>query len=319
MVAAMLHVRCGDDILGKLEAAGLPGERLSWVDPVCEGPLPAGVEGAAWYAMRAAWLARRHRLEETEVAADLRAQDRALARAGEHEEVVLWFEHDLFDQSILVRLLAWWAAARPDAQLTLVDVEPLLADGSFIGLGQLEAEQLAPLFPGRREVTEAQLELATRAWGALRAPDPRAVEELARERAVALPHLAAALRRHLEELPWTGDGLSLLERRALEAVRDGARTPMEAFLAVQQREAAPWMGDTVVFAVLDDLARGPVALLRAGEDGSVGLLPAGARVLEGEDAALLRGGLDRWVGGVHLEGLEPAWRWDGERGGVVAP
>src|SRR4051794_14152951 len=84
MVGDMLHVRCGDDILPALAEAGLPGERLAWVDPVSEGPLTEGVEGAAWYAMRAAWLAGRHHRDETEVLADLRAQDDALARAGEH-------------------------------------------------------------------------------------------------------------------------------------------------------------------------------------------------------------------------------------------
>src|SRR5207249_9122995 len=34
-----LHIRCGDDILGKLQAAGLEGDRTRWSDPVCEGPL----------------------------------------------------------------------------------------------------------------------------------------------------------------------------------------------------------------------------------------------------------------------------------------
>ena len=56
-----------------LARAGVPGERLVWVDPVCEGPLSEGVEGGPWYAMRAAWLARRHGRVETEVLADLRA------------------------------------------------------------------------------------------------------------------------------------------------------------------------------------------------------------------------------------------------------
>jgi hypothetical protein len=315
MVGGMLHVRCGDDILPALAEAGLPGERLAWVDPVSEGPLSEGVEGAAWYAMRAAWLAGRHHRDETEVLADLRVQDDALARAGEHDEVVLWFEHDLFDQAILSRLLAWWAGERPPARLTMVDVAPLVAAGGFIGLGALDAPALASLYPERREVTEEQIEDGASAWAALRSPDPRTVEGVAGD---SLPWLCAALRRHLEELPWTGDGLSLTERTALEAVRDGAADRMAAFLAVQEREPAPWMADSSLFAILDDLARGPVALLRVGDDGSLGVLPAGARVLAGEDAAQVRSGLDRWVGGVRIEAQAPAWRWDGERERVVA-
>ena len=37
----------------------------------------------------------------------------------------------------------------------------------------------------------------------------------------ALPFLAAALRRHLEEFPWTTDGLSRTERRILQALERG--------------------------------------------------------------------------------------------------
>jgi len=39
----------------------------------------------------------------------LRAQEEALSRFSDHEEVVLWFEHDLFCQVQLIFLLNWLA------------------------------------------------------------------------------------------------------------------------------------------------------------------------------------------------------------------
>jgi hypothetical protein len=39
-------------------------------------------------------------------------------------------------------------------------------------------------------------------------------------------------------------------------------------------------------------------------------MDAGARVLRGEADFAALNGLDRWVGGVHLVGREPAWRFD---------
>ena len=71
----------------------------------------------------------------------------------------------------------------------------------------------------RAPVTDAQLALATRAWSAFRAPDPREIERLLETDTTPLPFLAPALRRHLEELPWTADGLSRTERRILELAR----------------------------------------------------------------------------------------------------
>jgi hypothetical protein len=30
-------------------------------------------------------------------------------------------------------------------------------------------------------------------------------------------------------------------------------------------------------------------------------------------------GVDRWLGGLHVGGGDPVWRWDAERGGIIAP
>ncbi|MGI8595408.1 MAG: hypothetical protein ACR2ML_13790 [Solirubrobacteraceae bacterium] len=251
----MLHVRCGHDILGALEEAGIAGERLAWVDPVCQGPLDGAPGGAAWYAMRAAWIAARYGREETEVLADLRAQDDGLSGAGEHDEVVLWFEHDLFDQAILVRLLAWFDEHRTGgARLSLIDVEPLLEAGWFTGLGALGPAELAALFPGRRGVSEAQLGLGARTWAAMREPDPDAIEEVLADDTEALPHLRSTLIRLALERRPASDGLVCSERLALRAVAAGATSPDDAFMAVQDREEAPWMGDEMLWPVLADLA-----------------------------------------------------------------
>jgi hypothetical protein len=58
---------------------------------------------------------------------------------------------------------------------------------------------------------------ARAAWTAFRSPDPRNLETV---KIAALPFLAAALRRHLEEFPWTTDGLSRTERQILQGNTD---------------------------------------------------------------------------------------------------
>lgn len=283
----MLHVRCGDDILDSLRRAGLPGERLSWADPLAEGPVDAGVEGDAWYERRAEWLSRRHGVPRDQALARLRAQDEVLARARDEDEVVLWFEHDLFDQVILARLLAWFDQYGGTARLSMVDVEPCLRDiEGFRGLGQLGPDPLARLFDARRRVTAEQLALGSRAWAAMRDPHPGGLEEILAADTEALPYLRdAVVRLCLERRPG-GDGLVLSERLALEVVRDGARTAAEAFNAVQDREAAPWMGDTSFWAVLGDLAAHDPPLLETG----TGPWPRRPLTLTGAGEQTLAGG-----------------------------
>jgi hypothetical protein len=43
---------------------------------------------------------------------------------------------------------------------------------------------------------------------------------------------------------------------------------------------------------------------------TVALTDAGRAVLEGREDRVRLNGIDRWLGGVHLQGNESEWRWD---------
>jgi hypothetical protein len=321
----MLHLTNGDSVVPGIEATGVGGEILPWRDVLHEGPVPAGLDSAGLRAVRARFLSDCGWGPAESIEAEMRARDERLAAAlARHEPVVLWFEHDLFDQLQLIQILS---AVDGGA-----DVEAILADRF---LGAMEADELAALWPQRAPVSRDQLALARHAWDAVRAPEPEAIEALLTTHTAALPHLRAALRRLLEELPGVGDGLGRLERQALEALAAGARTPQEVFLATQRAEEAPFLGDTWMWTRLYELGQGDRRLVEttAGapltpppplseSDGfprqALALTDAGRAVLAGEAdrAALLP--LDRWVGGIHVTGPEPAWRWDRAIGRAVA-
>src|SRR5690606_2832987 len=107
--AAMLHIRCGDDIRDRLAEAGLPGRFLRWCDPLCQGPTPA-LDPAAWHLTRAAFIAENYGLTAAEAARRLAEEEAGLDAWRDHDEIVLWFEHDMFDQLVLARLLDWFGA-----------------------------------------------------------------------------------------------------------------------------------------------------------------------------------------------------------------
>ena len=51
-------------------------------------------------------------------------------------------------------------------------------------------------------------------------------------------------------------------------------------------------------------------------EGTIALTSAGRQVLGGADRVQLCG-IDRWLGGVHLQGHGRAWRWSGRAGHLV--
>ncbi|WP_142849264.1 hypothetical protein [Telmatospirillum sp. J64-1] len=298
----MLHIRCGDDIMDML--AALPGDRLRSIDPVCEGPLPQGVEGREWHSLRARFIARRYGADEAEIAAMLAAEQAELEASVDQEEVVLWFEHDLFDQAILVRLLSWFAR-HPCNRLSLVCIGKHPAVPRFLGLEQLSPEQLRALFPQRKAVTTAQFILGQVAWNALRSPDPRRVVALLDQDLSALPFLEAALERHLAEFP-DATGLGLTAALTLQAIAEGCAKEEDCFQAVQDKEGAPYLGFAMWRAHLYDLMNGrQAAVVRRGE--GLTLTPFGESLLAGEADWIAANGIDRWIGGVHLR-PDHLWR-----------
>lgn len=245
-------------------------------------------------------------------------RDRTLA-AGRDGGYVLWFEADLYDQLQIAQILARLAGLRvPAERITLICIGEHPRIAHFGGLGELSGAQLRELTTTEAcaPLTPAALDLGGRAWSALRAPRPDGLAGLASARSSELRFLAEAFDRLSREYPSTRDGLSLTERRILAAVEGGDRAD-RVFVRAARREARPYLGDTWSFAVMDRLARAPVPLLSAEPDGApvgpgslVRLTDAGARVLAGREDHVALNGVDRWIGGVHLQGREVAWRFD---------
>ena len=320
-VCPMLPITNGDSVASTLRRAGLPGEVAVTADVLHEGPCLTGASPAEWREARARHLARAGHASYDEALQSLVEADAALDSAGSHDEVVLWFEHDLFDQLLLVRALAHLGRAGLAGRTRLICIGSHPAFTRFVGLGQLSAAQLAALFPGRAAVTDAQVALAAETWRRFGADDPSGFAALAGEGTPDLPFLGAAVRRQLEEFPSVRNGLSRAQHQALAAVAAGAADLATAFLSTQEMEEAAFMGDTVFFGLARELADAPLPLLQL--DGAntqglpgrqrVALTPLGREVLAGHADFATLNGLDRWIGGVHLRGRTPRWRWDDVR------
>jgi len=311
----VLHVTNGDSTVATMRQAHVVGEIVAWRDVLHEGPVPA-LGAAELRTVRAEFLATMGPDGAAAVEADLVARDERLGAAIEAaERVVLWFEHDLYDQLQLLQILARMPDRPIGVELICVGSFPGRPD--FHGLGELEPDELGSLWPVRTPVTSEHVRAARAGWDVFRATDPRGIERASNSPDARLPFVAPALRRLLEELPGAHDGLSRTERQLLAAVAAGARTRERAFVAAMAAEDAPFLGDTTAFERLDELAGGPQPLLTAGPE--LALTAAGADVLAGRADRVALNGFDRWLGGLHLRAEDGLWRWDAERGGLVAP
>lgn len=312
-----VHLRCGDDIRAALTEAGFVGRFVQFADPVCQGPVP---EGRDLLGVRATFLAEAYGLDPVKARRRLDAEDAALTDAVHAaERVVLWFEHDTYDQLVLARVLARFAEGPAPRVLELICIDRFPGIARFRGLGQLSPGNLQTLWSRRRPVSPGQLSLGTRVWRALRAPSPLPLHVLACGGTPALPLMAPALVRHLAELPWTRDGLSLTQRLMLQALEGGPATVGDLFKRYDAMEPMPYLGDVMALTVVRDLAEAEEPAIGFMPDSAAGARPFERRVcLTTTGRALLAGRTDwlscgpqeRWVGGVRVAADTAVWRWD---------
>src|SRR5262249_52570517 len=199
----MLHITNGDSVVGTFRQVRFPGAYLAWRDVLHDGPVPETPTLSELSDVRARALAGFGAGVYEDLRADFARRDQALELSGQHEEVVLWFEHDLYDQLQLLQLLDWFGGNHNGTgKLSLIQIDSYPGVKPFYGLGQLSGPQLARLFPARVAVTSAHLAAAREAWQAFRAPQPTAVvglAHLARGQSSRLPLLSAALRPFFQE------------------------------------------------------------------------------------------------------------------------
>jgi hypothetical protein len=202
----MLNVTNGDSAVAKLRSAGIEGDLLAWQDALHEGP-PGGAAERARYVADRGWAPFEDAL------AELTRRDERLQRAIDaREDIVLWFETDLYD----VLQLAQIADRIDDARIVLVGQD------EFRAVAELSPDEIRAARP---EPFDPEPYRAL--WRAVNAPDPRALNDL-RD---LPPVVRDAVARLKQEFAWTTDGLS----RSQRALLHGDGPP----------EERPFMGDVI--------------------------------------------------------------------------
>ena len=305
----MLHVTNGDSAVRNIREAGFQGLIVPWRDVLHEGPVPEGLNPAELRNVRANFVASAGWSLLPDVLQEFQARDAALMQSEEHDEVVLWFEHDLYDQLQLLQVLE---------RVVGHDHVTLACRAEY--LGRLDSLRLREIFDERERLQDEHFNLAAYAWSAFRSPDPGDVEDVLREDLSLFPFLASALKRHLEQFPSVESGLSRSERQILEvlAMED---VPLKDLYtrSHKEREEAIFLGDTVFLRYVRGLRDVPEPLLKTQSDdwtSFASMTESGREVLSGRSDHVRLNGIDRWLGGVHLKGHDAAFRWDAASGSL---
>lgn len=179
--------------------------------------------------------------------------------------------------------------------------------------------------PSANRLVPGNSNWAKRFWNAFTAPTPEPLQRLLKSGLRLLPEIRPTVDELLQEYPGAHDGLSRLERKLLHEI-DGLGVATAAFVvgSVIRRE---WVGDLLLYDMLRRFvaARSPL-LTFAGpftekfesyefSGAKLTLTAFGGRVLAGKADHVATNGIDRWIGGVHLNGTRVS-AGDGVNGNI---
>lgn len=298
-----LHVTNGDSVIYLFKKGGLLGTHLAWRDVLHEGPILNDRPLEELSAIRAQFLASEGYGNPIKINRDFEKRDATLRRAAEFDEVVLWFEHDLYDQLQLLQILSCISMMElPAGAVQMIQSENYL--------GMLSPDELLALLPKRRSLASASSDAAERAWQAITAASPDLLRSAIDEEAASFPFLKAALHRLCQEFPSLANGLSRSQQNIVESIAQGARTPEDVFRRSQAREESAFLGDATCFRKIAELSADPSPLVARLEQG-LELTVLGRRVTACDADWLDTQPLDRWIGGMNLTTAHH-WRWNEE-------
>ena len=321
-----LHIRCGTDLGSTLPTGGFNGDFLEYSDPYGQGPI---IQDDNFIKTRAQFLYKSYRrfvdISLASTRSDLEtAHNRLKHAAQQYERVVLWFEHDGYDQLILAKLLSYFFNNAVPEKLEMVSINHFPGSARFIGLGQLPPEAIRLIWQQRLPVSQQQLKLGEQVWNALAQSTPLPLYEIIKSKDVNhLPNMRGALLRHLQELPSTFNGLSLTEQLTLEILNEQRLTAGQLFgKLMRERDPLPWLGDVMYWFILHSMKQASQAVFEIAKDDLkkpwhkrlLTITDTGQKVLAGTQDWLLLNPPNRWLGGIKIDASHPCWHWDNKTG-----
>jgi len=330
-----LHVRCGTDIQSALKTCGFSGEFLEISNPFPEGRVPPFDPIDNFVNVRGDFIVQNYGADVPPEFSDrikhaydeIRDVENKLRSLPQNcERIVLWFEHDPFDQLCLAYVLAHLVNINlGNCLLELIQIDRFPGIKKFIGIGYLceHPENLILLWQQRERISSTMTAFGTRFWSAFTTDNPTELWQLSQEQ--CFPIMRQAMLRMLKELPWTTNGLSLTEQLALEIIdRDGPINMAKTFHFLNtESEPMSFLGDIMFLSVMRLLWQDSMVLKVIGSDANespmlretVEITATGRELIRGQHNWLKIGDprYKRWVGNVRVSNSGKQWYWCPEK------
>ncbi|WP_299247670.1 DUF1835 domain-containing protein [uncultured Lacinutrix sp.] len=247
-----LHVTNGGSLTDFLKKENYEGELVTWHEMLCEGPTEKEINTESFFKVRKAFLESVYEIEYDTV--KIKTEIDKLDAVNDYEEVVLWFEYDLFCHINLIAVISLLKQKQVRVPIYLVCSGRVENEKGLKGLAELTAKQLKEHYQNKVELTIDDIALAQKAWRIYCENDHNLLKPLI-TRPSNFKYLSNCLKAHLKRFPDTRSGLSTLEYHILTLIKEHnikSRHHLEGY--VLHYQGFYGFGDMQIVRIIDGLA-----------------------------------------------------------------
>jgi len=221
MRASILHITNGDNTTNYLKKLNFSGSFITWRETLCEGKTTSDIGSESFWKNRFDFFKNSYNISKKQFIDYTLKEYRNLCKEKEQDEIVLWFEHDLFCQINMLAVISWLKRYRKGYQISLVCAGKSKGIQRMLGLSQLNAAQIKQLYKNRIELNQDDIAHADYIWQLYCSDSPLRLETVNKFNPLSpFKYLASAIEAHLQRFPSIENGLNKIENKILKIAKE---------------------------------------------------------------------------------------------------
>lgn len=271
-MSSQLHITNGDSFTQRLKKLKFKGEIITWREMLCEGKTETSVGSEAFWKTRFEFLHKNYNISKSWFVEKTLKEYRSLCNHKQQDEIILWFEYDLFCQINMLAVISWLKTHRRHVQISLVCSGYEDDSSRLYGLNELTDDQIQEHFNSRVALSQNDIEYADYVWQLYCSDNPIRLENLSDFELYQFNYLEDALKAHLRRFPAIKNGLNEIENRVLQVAAEGKSSSKKALMGALLRDQGWYgFGDTQYQRILKNLrplfhSFNPVRLSKKGKE-----------------------------------------------------
>ena len=229
-MSSLLHITNGDSFTERLNKLDLKGDVITWREMLCEGETLTNVGSESFWKTRYEFLHKNYKVTKSWFIEKTLKEYRSLCNHKQQDQIVLWFEYDLFCQVNLIAVISWLLANRKYAEISLVCSGKEDESDRLYGLNELSDEQLLSLYRNKKVLSQDSIEYADYVWQLYCSNNPIRLENLSDYEDFQFDYLGDAVKTHLKRFPSIANGLNEMENNILKLGFDKKPATRNEFL-----------------------------------------------------------------------------------------